>query len=227
MDSFEGRQPESITLHKYLYAHSDPVNGTDPAGLFTLSEILNGKVIAAALTTLATTVVCRNVADNFDGSELPPEQQRILNAAIERIRSVNGGKYNYIADRAEKIRWKSSNNPKAYAETKFTYRLVVLNDLSFELGVDLLSTIVVHEVTHSLQKISFLRGLKTKYVAYGEWGAYNTQNQYMLDAGISGNILSLKRRYNTPEARDYLDQQVFFFESLAIENPAIHFKIEE
>jgi hypothetical protein len=33
MDSYEGTQEEPLTLHKYLYCHGDPINGTDPTGL--------------------------------------------------------------------------------------------------------------------------------------------------------------------------------------------------
>ena len=32
MDSFEGNQSDPLSLHKYLYAHADPVNGIDPSG---------------------------------------------------------------------------------------------------------------------------------------------------------------------------------------------------
>jgi RHS repeat-associated protein/uncharacterized delta-60 repeat protein len=37
MDPFEGRNPEPLSLHKYLYAEVNPVNGTDPLGTFTAS----------------------------------------------------------------------------------------------------------------------------------------------------------------------------------------------
>jgi RHS repeat-associated protein len=33
MDTYEGRQHEPLTLHKYVYAHNNPINGTDPTGL--------------------------------------------------------------------------------------------------------------------------------------------------------------------------------------------------
>ena len=32
MDSFEGRQEKPLTLHKYIYGNSDPVNNADPTG---------------------------------------------------------------------------------------------------------------------------------------------------------------------------------------------------
>src|SRR3989442_9921175 len=34
MDSFEGNQQEPATLHLYAYCSADPVNGTDPTGLW-------------------------------------------------------------------------------------------------------------------------------------------------------------------------------------------------
>ena len=37
-DSWEGNQSDPISLHKYLYCHADPVNGTDPSGLFLLVD---------------------------------------------------------------------------------------------------------------------------------------------------------------------------------------------
>jgi RHS repeat-associated protein len=47
MDSYEGNSSDPQSLHKYLYAHADPVNGTDPSGKFTLIELL---VVNGAIT---------------------------------------------------------------------------------------------------------------------------------------------------------------------------------
>jgi RHS repeat-associated protein len=43
-DSFEGLNSQPQSLHKYLYAHSDPVNGIDPSGhnTLTLPDLLGG-----------------------------------------------------------------------------------------------------------------------------------------------------------------------------------------
>ena len=39
MDPFEGWQDIPISMNKYVYAHSDPINGKDPTGLWTLNEV--------------------------------------------------------------------------------------------------------------------------------------------------------------------------------------------
>ena len=39
LDTYEGRNGEPLTLHKYLYTHGNPVNGTDPSGNFLLTEL--------------------------------------------------------------------------------------------------------------------------------------------------------------------------------------------
>ncbi|MGJ8661936.1 MAG: RHS repeat-associated core domain-containing protein, partial [Bacteroidota bacterium] len=38
MDTYEGRNGEPMTLHKYLYAHANPVSYVDPSGMFSLGE---------------------------------------------------------------------------------------------------------------------------------------------------------------------------------------------
>jgi len=53
MDTFEGRNGEPLTLHKYLYAHSNPVMGIDPSGNFTLVQALATTVVVGTLTAIA------------------------------------------------------------------------------------------------------------------------------------------------------------------------------
>jgi RHS repeat-associated protein len=61
MDSFEGHFTDPSSLHKYLYASSDPINKTDPSGEASIAEQLVtfdvGQVLAAmALLVLATVI---------------------------------------------------------------------------------------------------------------------------------------------------------------------------
>jgi RHS repeat-associated protein len=54
-DVYEGRLGEPLTLHDYLYTHNNPINNTDPTGLFTLTEKIVGVVIIGVLSTLFVT----------------------------------------------------------------------------------------------------------------------------------------------------------------------------
>lgn len=47
-DSFEGNVAEPLSLHKYLYAHSNPVNLVDPSGLYVGTMEQNAAFIALA-----------------------------------------------------------------------------------------------------------------------------------------------------------------------------------
>jgi RHS repeat-associated protein len=49
MDSYEGEGSDPQSLHKYLYANADPVNGSDPSGNVTLVETEAASTIRANL----------------------------------------------------------------------------------------------------------------------------------------------------------------------------------
>jgi RHS repeat-associated protein len=51
-DIYEGRLGEPLTLHDYLYTHNNPINNTDPTGLFTLSETLRALSLVSSLSAL-------------------------------------------------------------------------------------------------------------------------------------------------------------------------------
>ncbi|MEO8159926.1 MAG: RHS repeat-associated core domain-containing protein [Arenimonas sp.] len=54
MDSWIGSSSDPTGLHKYLYANSDPVNGTDPTGFMTLAEVGSSINVASNLYTAAS-----------------------------------------------------------------------------------------------------------------------------------------------------------------------------
>lgn len=51
MDLWEGNPFEPLSLHKYLYAHADPINGIDPSGRFYLISELYGLTVQLYLRT--------------------------------------------------------------------------------------------------------------------------------------------------------------------------------
>ncbi|CAN0457038.1 unnamed protein product, partial [Discosporangium mesarthrocarpum] len=62
MDTYEGRNGEPLTLHKYLYAHGNPVMGLDPSGnatLFgvTLASGIHRNVVLKLAVPVALTAV--------------------------------------------------------------------------------------------------------------------------------------------------------------------------
>lgn len=53
MDNFEGFQAEPMSLHKYLYAHANPVMGLDPSGNAVLTEFVYSSGVAALIQSVA------------------------------------------------------------------------------------------------------------------------------------------------------------------------------
>jgi RHS repeat-associated protein len=58
MDSYEGSQGTSLSLHKYLYCHGNPVNGTDPSGHeFSLGGFSAASSIGSSLGSIHNGIV--------------------------------------------------------------------------------------------------------------------------------------------------------------------------
>ncbi|NER35201.1 MAG: RHS repeat protein [Oscillatoria sp. SIO1A7] len=57
-DTYGGRSGEPITLHKYLYANANPVNGIDPTGLFkedTSAALVMQRILSSTSQVITTT----------------------------------------------------------------------------------------------------------------------------------------------------------------------------
>ena len=65
LDEYEGRTGEPLSLHKYLYAHANPVTGWDPSGRMSLSENSFVSTIKAGFAKLAraTLRIARRIMD--------------------------------------------------------------------------------------------------------------------------------------------------------------------
>ncbi|GAB4191253.1 MAG: hypothetical protein Tsb002_19780 [Wenzhouxiangellaceae bacterium] len=57
MDTWMGRNHDPVTLHKYLYANTDPVGYVDPSGNTTLPSLSSALNIASSLAGYSTTIL--------------------------------------------------------------------------------------------------------------------------------------------------------------------------
>jgi RHS repeat-associated protein len=55
-NAYEGSLEDPMSLHKYLYTHANPVNFTDPTGLFT-TELAATMATSTALSSLGGAVI--------------------------------------------------------------------------------------------------------------------------------------------------------------------------
>jgi len=65
MDSYEGRGHDPVTLHKYLYANADPVNGIDPSGNMTLVEVTGVSTVLSIGSALAIPAFRDSIIDVY------------------------------------------------------------------------------------------------------------------------------------------------------------------
>ncbi|WP_228703725.1 RHS repeat-associated core domain-containing protein [Kangiella sediminilitoris] len=70
LDTYQGRNSDPKSLHKYLYTHADPINNIDPTGNFSLGGFAVGTGIVAVLANTAITSYSFGRAAN-DSDGLP------------------------------------------------------------------------------------------------------------------------------------------------------------
>jgi RHS repeat-associated protein len=65
MDAFEGDAQSPASLHKYLYASSDPVNRVDPSGRFDIGEVTTAAYVAVTNFAASVPLLVPTVAAVF------------------------------------------------------------------------------------------------------------------------------------------------------------------
>jgi RHS repeat-associated protein len=87
LDPFAGFSSDPMSLHKYLYAHSDAVNGIDPSGLMTLTEIQTTTNVQALLSVVRTSAggQVRNAAFRRLGQLAQEQVGKIAKEVLEEV----------------------------------------------------------------------------------------------------------------------------------------------
>ncbi|GEM_PF-4977674 len=78
-DSYRGSNADPLSLHKYLYANGDPINGIDPSGHFTITE---QSAVVLALGLLIVTILAAPKLTSRATSALSAALAREISAYI-------------------------------------------------------------------------------------------------------------------------------------------------
>lgn len=86
-DTYEGVNAQPQSLHKYLYAHADPVSFVDPTGHFTIPQMVIAVSIVGTLSSLAVLSYRDHGTDSSTGDALSTLETIKIHAAIDYIES--------------------------------------------------------------------------------------------------------------------------------------------
>ena len=96
-DTFAGYSSDPRSLHKYTYTHNDPVNGMDPSGRFTLTELSAASDIQSTLANLQADFGYNLIdaamnRDSYDASSMGwSAVLSMLPGAVKGIASISRG----------------------------------------------------------------------------------------------------------------------------------------
>ena len=119
MDSYEGNSSDPLSLHKYLYCHADPVNGTDPSGhdlTSTLTTMSIGFGIGAGGTAVANHALGR--AQTFSSIFIGGAFGAALGPLAVAIPEIGVGLGIYGIGASGSITYEVFSNPSATASQK-------------------------------------------------------------------------------------------------------------
>jgi RHS repeat-associated protein len=230
MDTYEGRNTEPLSLHKYFYCSGNPVNCSDPLGKGeTLTTLLASTYVRAILAAAVLTVSIEGTytvqnhlwGDKLDGKE----QQKLQQARRELLNRKDRSPKDlspYI-NTALSAKVKVSSNLRAggagaWGATSLYGQVaggvIHLDKESFSLDNRLLALLLVHEAVHVSQWVPSN--------AYAEPAAYQAESDLLRGWDLTAASMA-DARLIFPGEKDYefLDDLVDMFDTYHTKNPAI------
>jgi hypothetical protein len=227
MDTYEGNQQDPQSLHKYTYAHNNPINNADPSGHEIVSTLAALNISSIMLAQVSPATAAAAVAGGAAGGSRSLTQGEITLAT-----SMFGGKINYTkvnvfqkkqnpAHPKDALITPNGNiyaHPKgtmystdfstitapAYAQYPLVYsKALFIHEMThvwqFQTGVNVLARAVYRKYDYNYSKLG-----TTKFTDYGiEQQASIVEDYYVLKSGSQiidqkGNLVQ-----NPPSLQTY------------------------
>ena len=221
MDSYEGNNSDPLTLHKYLYAHDDPLNRIDPSGKFSVVETMAGlftryKIHAAIIAGGTFTVV--HAYWHIKGRSLSGPEKKKVDDAIAVLRDARlNGEYLEYADLLDSTHIKIDRNQTLYGYVPgFSARVIFLDESIVSYEKEILAATLLHEAVHVQQWFITFRN-KTAI----ERPALLKENEFLILYGIHGYAEDLSRTYPIAGSGGWFHDTADSFWEFHIENPAV------
>jgi RHS repeat-associated protein len=232
-DSFQGYPSDPISLHRYLYAADNPVNVTDPTGhenlltqlvqMFGRALLAGSRVYAVhkvrntvALGLLAATAFSVDQYYRLTTDPLSATQAAKVDRGLDVVGAAGNGRWSRHESRGRNVSFRVDPELGQSGFTPPAFHLIILWSETFELEDRLFASVLVHELSHSLQFLHI--GNKSH-----ERPAYQEQSDFLHAAGVVGTVDELDARpeFSGPGAHDFFIDQANLFRQYNVVNPAI------
>ena len=236
MDTWQGVNSDPQTLHKYLYAHADPINNIDPTGNFSLGSISVGGSIQGVLTTVSIASTAFSIfslatgQSEFSAKALAteillarvggPAAQRIINlmgkkskALLKQTFDTVGCFFNSFPAETKVL---TENGLVSIDEISIGDQVLSFNEISGEVEYNAVTHIISNEGNYNFVVITLGNGEVLEVTAEhpfyvdGDWQQANQltiSSNLVSDTGENLDVVSI--------ARDFKEKRVF---NLTVDN---------
>jgi RHS repeat-associated protein len=119
MDSYEGDIFEPLSLHKYLYAYTDPANRRDPSGYLSISEVGAIIVVVGVIAVIPTTALLSQISRYHPIERTPATHPQEFEPVRGQPAKRNRGTGEiWVKDRFHGDHWEVYKNKKDYENGK-------------------------------------------------------------------------------------------------------------